>query len=157
MRVLDRALGIHGRLYRALLRLIPDLLTLPPGTARVSRSRGWMDLHLDILEVERVEGKLPWLRLSLAHYYESNGDQVADPDMEMRVCLDPSWPAAEALTITQAGLGLYREVYPRPGLVNLNAKRELNAFLALWLRNARDQGHHLGPTASRTSTSEEEP
>src|ERR1044072_5277980 len=110
-----RLLGIHGRLYTALLRLIPDLLSLQPATARISQSPPYMDLHFDALEVTR-HGGTEWLRFSLAHYYESNGDLVADPDMEARICLDPNWPCAEALNITQAGLGVYREVYPAPGL-----------------------------------------
>ena len=144
MTPMERALGIHGRLYRALLRVIPDLLTLQPGVARISKSDGWMDLHLDVLATE-THGNLPWLRIALAHYYQANGDQVSDPDMELRICLDASWPAAEALNITQGGLGIYREVYPGPGLVHPRAKRELNDFLALWLRNLQQQGHHLGP------------
>jgi hypothetical protein len=136
--------GIHGRLHAALLRLIPDLLSLQPATARISTSPPYTDLHFDALEVIQHQG-MKWLRFSLAHYYESNGDLVADPDMEACICLSPRWPFAEALNITQAGVGVYREVYPGPGLVAPKAKRELNAFLASWLRTAHQQGHRLGP------------
>lgn len=144
----ERLLGIHNRLYKALLRLIPDLLSLQPATARRSKSGRYMDLHFDALAVEQRRG-LSWLRFSLAHYYEQNGDLVADPDMEASICLDPTWPAAEALNITQAGLGIYREVYPEENIVDVRAKKELNDFLALWLRNLHDQGHHLGPETTR--------
>ena len=134
---------VHARIYAKLLRLIPDLALLRPGMARVSRSSGWMNLYLDVLAIEGEPGKTRWLRLSLAHYYQQNGDQVPDPDMELRVSLDPSWPMAEALNITQGGI-LFRAVYPQPGLVDVRAKRDLNSFLELWLRNALDQGHSLG-------------
>lgn len=142
-----RSFGVHGRLYKAILGLVPDLLTLRPGVARVSKSPPFMDLHLDVLQVESERGHR-WLRFSLAHYQEQNGDLVADPDMEARISLDSSWPVAEALNYTQAGLGVYQEVYPSPGMVNPRVKRDLNAFLETWLRNARQQGHRLAGVAS---------
>lgn len=34
-------------------------------------------------------------------------------------------------------------VYPEPGMVVPRLKRELNAFLGVWLRNLKAQGHRL--------------
>jgi Uncharacterized protein conserved in bacteria len=69
--------------------------------------------------------------LALAHYFELAGDLVPDPDMQIWVY--PSTKMAEALTY-QDQFG-YREVYPEPGKVNVAAKRDLNNFLAQWLKN----------------------
>jgi len=46
---------------------------------------------------------------------------------------------AEALTY-QDFFG-YRRVYPEPGQVDLQAKKELNSFLNTWLSNLLTQGH----------------
>ena len=70
-------------------------------------------------------------------------DLLADPDMEVRVSRDPAWPVAEALTYQLDALGVYTRVYPRPGMVDPRAKRELNQFLATWLTNLQRQGHRI--------------
>ena len=49
----------------------------------------------------------------------------------------------EALTFQQAIPPIYQEVYPEPGMVAPRLKRDLNAFLSLWLRNLKAQGHSL--------------
>lgn len=38
---------------------------------------------------------------------------------------------------------VYSVVYPEPGKVVPRLKRELNAFLGVWLRNLKAQGHRL--------------
>jgi uncharacterized protein YqiB (DUF1249 family) len=124
--------------------LIPDLDQLQPGTHRTSKSPPFMELHLDVLGVEQVHGRR-WRRIALAHNYTQNGDVMADPDMEIRVSLDPAWPAAEALTYQLDSLGVYQEVYPEPDRVAPRLKRELNAFLKTWLRTLKEQGHSLAP------------
>jgi uncharacterized protein YqiB (DUF1249 family) len=138
---------INGQIYERLVRLIPDLRELQPGDARMSKSNGFMALHLDVLSrvdklvqpnQSRIAGEL---RIALHHSYEQNGDLVPDPDMEIRVFLLQDWNKAEALTYQDAFT--YREVYPEPGKVDIRAKKEMNSFLAQWLKNCIDQGHSL--------------
>jgi hypothetical protein len=93
-----------------------------------------MDLCLDVLESDGQTA-----RISLAHHFKQNGDLCADPDMEIRVDLTSRW--AEALTFQMDIPPVYQVVYPEPGKVFLNIKKELNAFLLNWLSNAMDQGH----------------
>lgn len=127
---------IYDTIYQRLAKLIPDLTEIQPGSARVSRSAGFMDLHLDVLQ--RSEDQL---RIALHHAFKQNGDLVSDPDMEIRVYLKAGWSKAEALTYQDQFT--YRVVYPEPNMVDVKAKRELNEFLAQWLKNCIDQGHSL--------------
>src|SRR5579864_9172377 len=133
---------IFHRNFTALKRLIPDLGLLQVGTARKSKSRGFMDLNLDVLERNETNPKDRQLRIALAHNYVQFGDLMKDPDMELAVYLDRAM--VEALHFEQDGAGgLYEQVYPEPGKVNLGAKASQNAFLATWLRNLRAQHHSL--------------
>jgi hypothetical protein len=74
--------------------------------------------------------------ISVAHYYEQNGDLIADPDVELHY---PSWtPTA----ITQA-LGYRRGKFiERDGKTYVDARfhKEVSSFLALWARNIKAQG-----------------
>lgn len=86
--------------------------------------------------------KLDHNRFALAHYFEQNGDLVADPDMEFKVY--PDKKMVEALSY-QDSLG-YRRVYPYPGdfsRFNIREKNQLNRFLSFWLGNLITQGFQL--------------
>jgi len=74
--------------------------------------------------------------ISVAHYFEQNGDLVADPDVELHY---PSWvPTA----ITQAFFGYRQKFIERDGktFVDTQFDREVYSFLAMWARNIRAQG-----------------
>lgn len=74
--------------------------------------------------------------ISVAHYFEQNGDLIADPDVELHF---PTWtPTA----ITQSW-GYRREKFiERDGatLVDTRFHREVSSFLSLWARNIHAQG-----------------
>jgi len=74
--------------------------------------------------------------ISVAHYFEQNGDLVADPDVELHY---PSWvPTA----ITQAYFGYRQKFIERDGktFVDTRFDREVSSFLAMWARNIKAQG-----------------
>ena len=97
------------------------------------KSEGYMDLSVEILE------KTPeYVRISLTHYGEQNGDLMADPDMEVKIY--PKQQLAESLTFQNDYLGVYQVVYPESNKVNLTLKKELNQFLSQWLSNLKSQG-----------------
>jgi len=149
---LKKALGVYGRNYRRIRALCPDIELLEPGATRTSNPGDpYMPLVLEVLSRDAK-----WLTISLGHYYEQNGDTMSDPDMEVRVSLDPAWPAAEAMNYTLSGLSVFREVYPSPGMVNPAAKRELNAFLETWLKNIKAQKHDLSVAAAVRALAAEE-
>ena len=124
---------------------LEKLLGQPPGKLeadRVHRFRapGFMDLLVERLPCWQETGKPV---LSLAHYFEQNGDLCQDPEMTVRI-FPPQGGRhgrVEALSFSQAIPPVYEVVYPEPGKVHPRVKQELNAFLATWLRNLEQQGH----------------
>jgi len=67
--------------------------------------------------------------ISIAHYYEQNGDLMRDPE----ICLDPiSWRAVE---YTQDNIGRYQRASPGCYLSRVDSFAN-----GLWARNLRAQG-----------------
>jgi len=130
---------ICNQIYNKLIRLIPNLEKMEIGSSQISKSEGFMDLHVDILSDGIVEQRQVKV-ISLAHYYEQNGDLVPDPDMTIRIYSQSKM--AEALTL-QDYFG-YQQVYPTQATVNSAVKASLNSFLKTWLNNCIQQGHQFG-------------
>jgi len=125
---------VYETIYTRLEALgILSLITENKDSAK-SKGGGYIDLCFDFLYVED-EGTT---RISLAHYFKQNGDLCADPDMEIRIHTNGT---AEALTFQQAIPPIYQEVYPGPGKYYPKLKKDLNNFLAMWLKNCLSQGH----------------
>ena len=131
----DHSAEIYKRIFQSLERIIGDLSDIPAYTK--FEADGFMDLGVD-----RLYGDEESVTIALSHYYKQNGDMVPDPDMEIRIY--PGTKMAEALTY-QDGFG-YRQVYPSPGKIDVQARKDLNAFLNQWLSNLLAQGH---PTTKR--------
>ena len=78
--------------------------------------------------------------VSVAHYYEQQGDLMADPDMTFEVA-DGTWSPVE---FQQASPPIYQRAVFRgdDGKVLIKPKlvADLKRFAALWNRNLRDQG-----------------
>ena len=96
------------------------------------------DFHVrfDMSGYERLVIERHGELISVAHYYEQNGDLIPDPDVELHY---PTWtPTA----ITQA-LGNRREKFiERDGKIFVDTlfHRQVSFFLALWARNIQAQG-----------------
>jgi uncharacterized protein YqiB (DUF1249 family) len=132
---------LYEQNYRRLERLMGRPLSeLRSGVAYRLRAEGYMDLAVEVLPKEPAAGAMV---LSLPHYFVQHGDFCQDPEMTVRVFPPgPGRPGlVEALTFRQAIPPVYQAVYPEPGKVAPRVKRELNACLATWLRNLRQQGH----------------
>ena len=87
--------------------------------------------HFDRLVIERHHDLI-----SVAHYFEQNGDLVADPDVELHY---PTWtPTA----ITQTHFGYRSKFIERDGqtYVDRTFHTEVSAFLSMWGRNIKSQG-----------------
>ena len=125
---------LQNRIYKKLLDVVPDLLTIEEhGKSKVP---GLMDLNMDLLF--RTPSKIV---IALSHYYKHpSGDMIADPDMEVAVFFDKG--LAEALTYQDAYLyeTAYRDEGEPPDLV---VHTRLNVFLEQWLVNLAEQGHVL--------------
>ncbi len=121
-------------------KLMPKIIT--EILAAHGKSLDDADLHLRLempsympLVIERVGRD----RISVAHYFESNGDLVADPDIVFATNVtEGEWAAVEyqdqwgyrpVAQNTQAGW----QYYPQ-------ANREVTAFANQWAKNLREQG-----------------
>ncbi len=80
----------------------------------------WMDLVIESWPVSHSQR-----HISVAHYYEQNGDLVPDPEVEMTEYGDP-------VSLSQA-LG-YTEVR------DAHTRSDVLLFLDMWARNIREQG-----------------
>ena len=123
--------NIHNLIYERLEKITCGLLRFlssPDGYLKL-KSQGFMDLTIERIGSDEI---------SLTHYYEQNGDLVADPDMQIRINFDNK--TAEALTFQD--WICFRCVYPEPDKVNLQLKKELNSFLLDWLKNLKRQGFY---------------
>ncbi len=96
------------------------------------------DFHIrfDMPGYERLVIERHGELISVAHYYEQNGDLVPDPDVELHY---PSWiPTA----ITQA-LGYRREKFIERDdktFVDTRFHKEVSSFLTMWAGNIKAQG-----------------
>jgi hypothetical protein len=121
-----------------------------PNVAKIIEKHGGMEWLKD--NYIRLENP-PWMRLvieyigegprglpaiSVAHYYEQNGDQMRDPEIVFEVGED--W---EPVSYQQDGLNIYQEaVYVSGGKVVTNPRliADLKGFARLWDRNIAAQG-----------------
>lgn len=138
-----RPRSLFEQSYRRLEEIIGRPLTdLQSGVVYRLQAEHFMDLVIEVLPQDRPTGAMV---LSIAHYFVQRGDLCEDPEMEVRVLPprggDPG--RVEALTFQQSLPPVYSVVYPEPGKVVPRLKRELNAFLGVWLRNLKAQGHRL--------------
>ncbi len=74
--------------------------------------------------------------ISVAHYFEQNGDLIADPDVELHY---PSWMPTG---ITQAFFGYRAKFIERDGKTYIDTRfhQDVSSFLTLWARNLMAQG-----------------
>jgi hypothetical protein len=133
MRTLSRAAG-------EVLDAVSQDLEVGAGR-KIDNSGGtYMAVHVDRLGPSTV---------SLAHYYEQNGDLVCDPD-GVFVRTDAGWlPVALQLCTGHCVRAIELGEDDRPVGVRPRALRELIEFTSMWLRNISDQ--QGGPSRIRES------
>jgi len=126
---------VHELIYKKLDNILnlETFLKHNTGFNLKLKSSGYMDLSVEILEKTS-----DYIRISLTHYGEQNGDLMADPDMEIKIYKENQ--TAEALSFQNDYMGVYQIVYPEAGKVYPKLKKELNIFLNQWLTNLFTQG-----------------
>lgn len=81
-------------------------------------------------------------RIAMSHYYELNGDMLADPDMEF--VLDTEHEMLCARTFQQDNMNYYRSVeLDGDAILNPELEQELNDFTNQWLHNIIDHEYYL--------------
>lgn len=80
--------------------------------------------------------------IAMSHYYEQNGDMMADPDMEFE--LDKQHEMLRARTFQQDNMNYYHSVeLDGNEILNPESEQELNDFTNQWLHNIIDQEYYL--------------
>ncbi|WP_457628457.1 DUF6908 domain-containing protein [Persephonella sp.] len=93
---------------------------------------GMLDLNVELLYGEKSLHKI-----SMAHYFEENGDLVPDPDMV--IAINTEEKTAEPLSFQNKFI--YQEAN------NPLLKKELAEFLNMWLNNILASGYTEKPSA----------
>lgn len=113
-----------------------------PDQCRRSRVPGLMDWVVERLpHLDGASGNDGGSAVSLAHYFEQNGDMCKDP--EMVVLIYPSQQMVEAFTFEMSLPPIYQQVFPEPGKFHPQLRKELNTFLRQWLNNLIAQQHFV--------------
>jgi uncharacterized protein YqiB (DUF1249 family) len=147
----------YSSIYKKLMQVIPDLLKhiqdgKHHGKSEKDPKGGLMNLNYDYIGQDKKGNYI----IALSHYFEQNGDMVADPDMQIRIL--PELEAAEAMTFQDQFK--YQEVYPDKGdgkeYVYPKLKKDLNQFLNQWLTNILHQGHKIDLSKEKSESDESE-
>jgi len=102
------------------------------------QAEGYMDLIVEVIGKKNDK-----VLVSMAHYYQQNGDSVPDPEMEILV--DFKYRMAHAISFSNA-FGMVRSEFQEGDggvLIDPRAKKENDAFLGKWLSNLKQQGFKL--------------
>ena len=104
-------------------------------------SSGYMDLVCEIIpdDMNVPESIMSdSYTIGLAHYYNSNGDRIADP--EVQIVVNPTAKTAIAICFEMPACGIYRPAFVGNGKYNQVLFNDHNSFLRTWLNNLKDQG-----------------
>jgi len=113
--------------------------TEPTGHVKINNAEGtFMPLSVERIGTASGLMGVDMSVFSLAHYYEQNGDLMADPEMTFFVYQENIFPAS----YRQDGLGIFREsIIQVDGTWKLSRKlqQDQTAFANMWLRNIQQQ------------------
>lgn len=105
---------------------------MEPGTSkRIDNAPG---VYM-FLSVERLTST----RYSMAHYFESNGDLVADPDCEFVDYNGKLYAIALQLSTGHYTRAINLDENDAPKTYSPSANRDVNSFVTMWVRNLRAQ------------------
>ncbi len=129
-------LSIYEKNYVLLSSLI-DLNLLKKKGSLEYNAKEFMDLHFDYLARNKSDNSE--YIISMCHHYNSKGETISDPDMQLRIIVAKNISMAEALTY-QDCFG-FKSVYldENMKLPDPKTKKELNNFLSQWLNNIKNQ------------------
>ena len=105
---------------------------LAPGESRKIENAPYMALSVEHLTEDTF---------SLTHYFESNGDLVADPDMEFyRDSEGDVYPMAIQQVVGGYTKAIILDETGKPSGFKKQAQADLKSFADMWFRNIKVQG-----------------
>lgn len=133
--------------FKRLRPFLDAVDTLPEGDRYLRFvSNGFMPLSIEALGYSFYGYPV----YAMAHYYELNGDLMADPDMTFFV--DRKHGHIIPLTFQQDGLPFgskYSKVFDGETNYRSRLASELDSFLSMWTKNIIDQGFSPAQRAAR--------
>lgn len=122
-------LSIPEQNYQFVMKMAGEVLRGEVDSKTFEAGAGFMPLT-----IEQVGDNF----IAISHYYEQNGDAMADPDMEF--AYDNDRKTLQARTYQQDALQRYDEVYGDDGY-NEEMEEELNLFAHEWFQTIEKQGY----------------
>lgn len=125
----ETELSIPEQNYQFVMKMAGEVLRGEVDSKTFEAGAGFMPLT-----IEQVGDNF----IASSHYYEQNGDAMADPDMEF--AYDNDRKTLQARTYQQDALQRYDEVYGDDGY-NEELEEELNLFAHEWFQTIEKQGY----------------
>ena len=125
----ETELSIPEQNYQFVMKMAGEVLRGEVDSKTFEAGAGFMPLT-----IEQVGDNF----IVISHYYEQNGDAMADPDMEF--AYDNDRKTLQARTYQQDALQRYDEVYGDDGY-NEELEEELNLFAHEWFQTIEKQGY----------------
>lgn len=125
----ETELSIPEQNYQFVMKMAGEVLRGEVDSKTYEAGSGFMPLT-----IEQIGDNF----IAISHYYEQNGDAMADPDMEF--AYDNDRKTLQARTYQQDALQRYDEVYGNDGY-NEELEEELNLFAYQWFQSIEKQGY----------------
>nr|WP_319638187.1 helicase [Mediterraneibacter faecis] len=126
---IETELNIPEQNYQFVMKLAGEVLRGEVDSKTFEAGAGFMPLTIEQIGDNYI---------AISHYYEQNGDAMADPDMEF--AYDNDRKTLQARTYQQDALQRYDEVYGNDGY-NEQLEEELNLFAHQWFQTIEQQGY----------------
>ncbi|MFR0975465.1 MAG: DUF6908 domain-containing protein [Coprococcus comes] len=126
---IETELSIPEQNYQFVMKLAGEVLRGEVDSKTFEAGAGFMPLTIEQIGDNYI---------AISHYYEQNGDAMADPDMEF--AYDNDRKTLQARTYQQDALQRYDEVYGNDGY-NEQLEEELNLFAHQWFQTIEQQGY----------------
>ena len=125
----ETELSIPEQNYQFVMKLAGEVLRGEVDSKTFEAGAGFMPLTIEQIGDNYI---------AISHYYEQNGDAMADPDMEF--AYDNDRKTLQARTYQQDALQRYDEVYGDDGY-DEQLEEELNLFAHEWFQTIEKQGY----------------
>ena len=126
---IETELSIPEQNYQFVMKLAGEVLRGEVDSKTFEAGVGFMPLTIE---------QIGDTYIAISHYYEQNGDAMADLDMEF--AYDNDRKTLQARTYQQDALQRYDEVYGNDGY-NEQLEEELNLFAHQWFQTIEQQGY----------------
>ena len=131
---------LNKRATRTFLRLVDGLHDLGDSKTVDNANGAFMSVHVELIARPQMDGSVREnvFIVSVAHYYEQNGDLVADPDVTFLLTAERQ---VYPLTFEQGGLVHQVTARFSGGQLQFNqkAQKDLASFCNQWMRNIAEQ------------------